>query len=152
MNTEDGLEDLTDAVKARLAAEPEVSKLAIDIGDVRAWEVRLLCTKGHFIQAVAVIELNADLVLLSPLDKDRRFDPQEPLYDFIEAGLRRPPRDTEGWLKQTRNRVGTYSRVELVLECPRKHCAYSGSFEYFGLANDLRTVAASGHAEHQLTN
>ncbi|WP_422747995.1 hypothetical protein ACN27E_07840 [Mycobacterium sp. WMMD1722] len=144
--------DLADVVRARLAAEPEVSKLNIDISGLRAWEMRLLCTKGHFIQAVAVINLDDHLVLLSPLDKNRQFDPEEPIYDLIEAALRRPPRGTAGLLKQTSDRIGTYHRVELVLECPRKRCSYSGSFEYFGLAADLGTAAASGHAEYQLTN
>lgn len=158
MNTEANRR-LADVVKQRLDAEPLVSELGIDTSQVSVWAIRLLCPRGHFITNVAVIELRSDLVLLSPLDKDGQFDPDEPISDFIEIGLSRAPRGVAaGTIRQRGNNIGVYSRAEVALSCPREKCdrrrgrSYSGSFDYFGLAADIRSAAKAGHDEYQLTN
>jgi hypothetical protein len=143
---------LRDKVKTRLDADPLVSEMGVDTNAVSAWDIRLLCTRGHFITNVAVVEIRADLVLLSPLDKDGQLDAEEPLSDLIQLGMSRPPRASKDEIRHKDNRIGVYGRGELKLACSRTKCSYSGSFEYFGLAREIRSAAAAGKSEYRLTD
>lgn len=142
------------------AALPE----GVDPGAVRSWEVRLLCPRGHFCVDLAIIELRDDLALACPVDSLAEPEFVSEFSEIVSAARLRPLRGKSGWLRQSGNRVGAYSRVETVVECAKKRCdsrrgrSYSGTFEYFALANLVRssTAAAARRGEspieYQLTD
>ncbi len=124
----------------------------VDLDGVRSWEVRLLCpSRGHFCLNLAVIEVHDDLVLACPVDGLTKPEFISEFSEIVNAARLRPRRGTSGWIRQSGHRIGVYSRAELTVECANKKCSYSGTFEYFALADELRSAAASGHAEYRLT-
>lgn len=138
-----------------------VRALAGELGDqvADAREIRLLCTRGHYVIDLAVMRLSDGLVLTAPLDGLNEQDFPSGFREFVAAARRRPPRGTPGLLKQSENRIGVYARGELEIVCPReKKCdprrgrGYKGSFEYYSFSAEVGAAAAQGHAEYQLTN
>jgi hypothetical protein len=141
---------LREAVRDMLSAAPTLPE-DVDADAVQSWEVRLLCPGGHFCVYAGVIELRDDLVLLEPLGKDRQLSTDaEALADLIKSGRSRPPRRSTEWIRHSGNRVGVYSRTEVVVECVNKKCSYSGAFEYFALADQVRSATAARRGESRI--
>lgn len=140
--------ELVRKVVATMPAPPE----GVEPDKLRSWEIRLLCPRGHFCVDLAAVELRDDLVLSFPLGKGQLAD-DAPDYvlNLVKSGVVRAPRGAPGWIKQSGNRVGAYSRAETIVECGKKRCSYSGAFEYFALAGQLRSAAVGGHSEYRLT-
>ena len=129
----------------------------VDVDAVRSWEVRLLCPRGHFCLNLLVVDLLEGLALLQPLDKDREPVGVDAIGEIVRNGLTRPPRGTKGWVRKSGNRIGVYGRAELEVECGNKRCDtrrsrhYSGSFEYFAVANEICShVKSTGAREYRL--
>lgn len=153
---------LQDTVKQLLGAVSGLPE-GIDLDGVRSWRVRLLCPRGHFCTDLAVIELRDDLVLACPVDSLTKPEFVSEFSEIANAAKARPARGTSGWIRQSGNRVGVHSRVETVVECAKKRCdsrrgrSYSGTFEYFAFAAEVRSATAAAArrgvipVEYQLT-
>lgn len=123
-------------------------ELADQVTDAR--QIRLLCPRGHFITDLAVVNLGG-LVLTSPLAGLNHEGFASELAEIVASAQLRPPRATPGMIRQSDDRVGVYDRAEVTVVCPRKKCAYNGSFEYYSFSVEVG-ASADRHAEHRLTN
>ena len=146
MNPADG-RPLVDTVRER------AGDLAEQVADAR--KVRLRCPRGHLIINLVVVKLSDGLVLTCPLNGLSESDFAEGLSDTVAGARLRPPRGTPGMIRQSDDRIGVYTRGELVISCPRAKCSYSGSFEYYSFSADVGASAeraSNRHAEHWLTD
>lgn len=133
---------ITEKVRALLAEEHTVTT---------AWKMRLRCPRGHLVLNVAVVALDDGLVLTCPLAGLDKPEFVSEFTEIVDSARRRPPRGTQGWIRKSGNKIGPYSRHELVIDCPREKCSYSGDFEYYSLSDQVHETAKAGHAEHHLT-
>lgn len=133
---------LTGKVQGLLADEHQVKA---------AWKMRLRCPRGHLVLNLAVVELEG-LFLTCPLAGLDKPDFRSEFAEIVDSARLRPPRATQGWIRQSDNKIGVYSRQEMTVQCPREKCSYSGKFEYFGLSAEVGAVAKSGRAEYHLTD
>jgi hypothetical protein len=138
VSTPERADEFLDAVRAALDADPYVEMIGVE--QVKAGEVRLLCPNGHFIAQVTVIDCGKDRLLLRPRSRDKQYF-GNPFYSDTNHGFHfEERRDDED------------PRLRVRLRCMRGKCPYSGAFDYFALARDLRTAASGArHAKYRLT-